>query len=187
MKNARTITAPFPRDVSNGVPCGQVYMINLERRPDRRERMLNAFDILGVEAKHIKAVDGKYVQTGYTLLLVVGVSQGRICSDSCVCCHTEIEVADPTFYLTQYTDTRPTSPCTDPVTPGAWQGSHWNASFEVTDMTQQGKISSNPGSSTLQVDALATRSPMWSTGNRGDYPLSGNGIWLWTHCPTEGV
>ena len=44
------------------------------------------------------------------LLLFVGcltsqqqatVSQGRICSDKFTCCHTEIEVADPTFYLTQ--------------------------------------------------------------------------------------
>ena len=56
------------------------------------------------------------------------VSQGRICSDSCTCCHTEIEVADQTFYLTQsqYTDTGPTSPSADPRTPGAWQGSHWS-------------------------------------------------------------
>ena len=28
------------------------------------------------------------------------VCQGRICSDNCACCHTEIEVADQTFYLT---------------------------------------------------------------------------------------
>ena len=74
------------------------------------------------------------------LLLLVGcltsqqhasVSPGRICSDKFTCCHTEIEVADPTFYLTQsqYTNTGPTSPSTDPVTPGAWQGSHWSANF----------------------------------------------------------
>ena len=33
------------------------------------------------------------------------------------------------FHLTQsqYTDTGPTSPRADPITPGAWQGSHWNA------------------------------------------------------------
>ena len=57
------------------------------------------------------------------------VSQGRICTDNFTCCHTEIEVADPTFYLTQsqYTDTGPTSPSADPITPGAWQGSHWSA------------------------------------------------------------
>ena len=59
------------------------------------------------------------------------VSQGRICSDNFMCCHTEIDVADQTFYLTQsqYTDTGPTSPNADPITPGAWQGSHWSANF----------------------------------------------------------
>ena len=53
------------------------------------------------------------------------VPQRRICSDNFTCCHTEIEVADQTFHLTQsqYTDTRPTSPSIDPNTPGAWQGS----------------------------------------------------------------
>ena len=61
----------------------------------------------------------------------VSVSQGRICSDNFTCCHTEIEVLDQTFHLTQsqYTDTRPTSPSTDLVTPGAWQGSNWSANF----------------------------------------------------------
>ena len=29
------------------------------------------------------------------------VSQGLICSDNFTCCHTEIEVADQIFYLTQ--------------------------------------------------------------------------------------
>ena len=59
------------------------------------------------------------------------VSQGRICSDNFTCCHTEIEAADQTFRLTQsqYTDTGPTSPGADPITPGAWQGSHWSANF----------------------------------------------------------
>ena len=59
------------------------------------------------------------------------VSQGRICVDKFTCCHTEIEVPDPIFYLTQsqYTDTGPTSPSANPITPGAWQGSHWSASF----------------------------------------------------------
>ena len=59
------------------------------------------------------------------------VSQGRICSDNFTCCHTEIEVADQTFYLTQsqYTDTGLTSPSADPITPGAWQGSHWSANL----------------------------------------------------------
>ena len=92
------------------------------------------------------------------------VSQGRICSDDFACCHTEIDVADPTFYLTQsqYTDTGPTSPSADPITPGAWQGSQWSANFEVTGMTRPRKKSrlkrdSNPGSPALEADALTTR------------------------------
>ena len=89
------------------------------------------------------------------------VSQGRICTDNFTCCHTEIEAADQTFYLTQsqYTDTGPTSPSADPITPGAWQGSHWSANFLVTGMTRPRKKSrrkrcSNPGSSALEADAL---------------------------------
>ena len=75
------------------------------------------------------------------------VSQLRICTDNFTCCHTEIEVADPTFYLTQsqYTDTGPTSPSADPITPGAWQGSHWSANFSVTGMTRPRKIPSQAG------------------------------------------
>ena len=75
------------------------------------------------------------------------VSQGRICSDNFTCCHTETEVADQTFYLTQsqYTDSGPTSPSTDPIPPGAWQGSHWSANFEVTGVTRPGKIPSQAG------------------------------------------
>ena len=91
------------------------------------------------------------------LLVVVGcltsqqhasVSQRRICSDNFTCCHIEIEVADQTFYLTQsqYIDTGPTSPSVDSITPGAWQGSHWSASFSVTGiMTRPGKIPSQAG------------------------------------------
>ena len=59
------------------------------------------------------------------------VSQGRICSDKFTCCHTEIEVADQTFYLTQsqYADTRPSSAIADPIRPGVWQSSHWSVNF----------------------------------------------------------
>ena len=53
------------------------------------------------------------------------VSQGRICSDKFTCCHTEIEVADQS--QPQHTDTGLTSPSADPLSPGAWQGSHWSA------------------------------------------------------------
>ena len=89
------------------------------------------------------------------------VSQGRMCSDNFTCCHTEIEVADQAFYFTQsqYTDTGPTRPSADPLTPGAWQGSHWSANFGVTGMTRLRKKSwckwdSNSGSSVLEADAL---------------------------------
>ena len=73
------------------------------------------------------------------------VSQGRICSDNFTCCHTEIEVADQTVYLTQYTDTGPTSPSADPIRPGAWQGSHWSANLELTGMTRPRKIPAQAG------------------------------------------
>ena len=104
------------------------------------------------------------------LLLFVGsvksqqhacVSQGWICSDKRTCCR---EVADPTSYLTQsqYTDTEPTTPSADPFMPGAWQGSHWSANFEVNGMTRPGQKScrtrdSNPRSSIPEADALTTR------------------------------
>ena len=80
--------------------------------------------------------------------------QGRICSDECTCCHTEIEVADHTFYLiqSQYTDTGSTSPSADPITLGAWQGSHRIANFQVTGMTPPRK---NPhGSNGIPTLAL---------------------------------
>ena len=59
------------------------------------------------------------------------VSQGRIYSDNCMRYHTETEVPDPTFYLTQshYTDTGPTIPSAHPITPGTWLGSNWIANF----------------------------------------------------------
>ena len=78
------------------------------------------------------------------------VSQGRICSDNFTCCHSEIEIADQTFHLTQsqYTNTGPTSPSTDPIMPGALQGSHWSANFEVIGMTRPRK---NPGANGIRT------------------------------------
>ena len=45
------------------------------------------------------------------------VSQGRICEENFMCCHTVIEVADQAFFLnqSQHTDTGPTSPSADPI------------------------------------------------------------------------
>ena len=74
---------------------------------------------------------------------------------------TMIEVADPTFYLTQsqYTHTGPTSPSTEPITPGAWQGSHWSANglshwYDSTPEKSRRQRDSNRGSSALEADAL---------------------------------
>ena len=81
------------------------------------------------------------------------VSQGRICSDNFTCCHTEIEVEDQIFYLTQsqHTDTGPTSPSAETITPGAWQGSRWSANFEVTGMPRPRK---NPVASGIRTRDL---------------------------------
>ena len=85
------------------------------------------------------------------------------------------QVTDPTFYLThtQYTDTGPTSPSTDPIPPGDCQGSHWGANVDVTGVTPPGKKSprskpeSNPGCSALGADVLTTRPTRRSTQAAG--------------------
>ena len=88
------------------------------------------------------------------------ISQGPICSVNFTCCHTEIEVADQTFHLTQsqYTDNGPTSPRTDPITPGAWQGNHWSANFENTGMTRSRKNHGVSGIRTRDLP-LSKRTP----------------------------
>ena len=86
----------------------------------------------------------------------VSAFHGRICSDKCTCCHTEMQVADPAFYLTQsqYTDSEPTSPSADPISPGAWQGSQWSVNFEVTGTTRPGKRSKAKTGIELRSTAL---------------------------------
>ena len=95
------------------------------------------------------------------LLLLVGclksqqhasVSHGQISSDNCTCCHIEIEVAQTCHLIqSQHTDTRPTSPSSNPMTPGAWQDGHLRTNCEVTGATRTGKKypgrkqESNPG------------------------------------------
>ena len=111
-----------------------------------------------------------YVHTFHVCLLVgcltsqqhASVSEGRICSDNFTCCHIEIEVADQTFHLThsQYTDTGRTSPSTDPIKPGAWQGSHWSANFSITGMTRPRKNLGASGIRTRDIPlSRRTRSP----------------------------
>ena len=88
------------------------------------------------------------------------VSQGQICSNYFRCCHTETEVADQTFYLTQsqYADTTPTSPRADPITPGACRVATWmpfSKSLVRLDpeKSPRCKRESNLGSSAPKADA----------------------------------
>ena len=105
------------------------------------------------------------------------VSQGWICYDSFTCCHTEIEVAGQTFHLTQsqYTNTGPTSPSTDPITPGTWQGSHWSHWYDSTPEKSWRKRDSNPRSSALEADTLTTRPTRWYVRAESGYVSSGTG------------
>ena len=96
---------------------------------------LNEFIDLILDDEHNDDIDDNAIYYPFVDCLTsqqqASVSQGQICSDNCTCCHTEMEVADPTFYLTQsqYTYTWPTSPSADPIMPGAWQGGHCSANF----------------------------------------------------------
>ena len=115
-----------------------------------------------------------------TVCLLVG------CSDNSTCRHTEIEVADPTFHLTQsqYTDTGPTSPSTDPTTPGAWKGSHRSTKFLVIGMTRpRKKISAQagfePGIFRSRADALTTRPTRWSKTTEWRFEIQ-------RHYPCDG-
>ena len=86
-----------------------------------------------------------------------------------MCCHTETEVEDQTRYLTQsqHTDTRSTSPSADPISPGAWQDSHWSTNLKVTGMTPPSKQSTAKAgielrSAVLEADTFIPR-PMRRT------------------------
>ena len=113
----------------------------------------------------------------------VCVSQGLISSENCRCCHTETEAENQIYHLTQSqcSDTGTTSRSPDPITPGAWQGTHWSANFEVTGMTRPGKIPTEEagielGSAALEADALTTRPPklrdLWSDPNNVIYGVT---------------
>lgn len=67
-----TTTDPTPSKLG----FDQIYMINLLRRPLRRERMYKAFRILGIEAKTVNAVDGKELNTTYLNELGVEMMKG---------------------------------------------------------------------------------------------------------------
>ena len=100
------------------------------------------------------------------------VSRGRICTDNCTCCHTQIDVAYAAFYLTQsrYADTGPTSPSADPAMPRAWQGSHWSANFEVTGYDSTRKNPHGASGNRTRDLPLSKRTPL-PLGQRGGLDL----------------
>ena len=102
------------------------------------------------------------------------VTQGRICSDKCMCCHAEIEISDQTCCLTQsqYTDTRPNSPSAGPITTDTRPGLALEYQFfrHWYDSTQKNppppppppppgqKWGVEPGCAVLRADVFTTRS-----------------------------
>ncbi|XP_023930277.1 procollagen galactosyltransferase 1 isoform X1 [Lingula anatina] len=54
----------------------QIYMINLVRRPERRERMVASLDELGLKVKIVDAVDGKELNQTYLDSLGVSMLEG---------------------------------------------------------------------------------------------------------------
>ena len=131
-KFKHTVKYPNEKNLSQGALCWKIPKVGWLTRCCSNFYAIGRWVSVNVHLSHLTHC--------LFLILFVGcltsqqhasVSQGRICSNNFTCCHTEIEAADPTFYLTQsqYADTGPTSPSTDPITPGAWQGSHWSANF----------------------------------------------------------
>ncbi|XP_059359828.1 procollagen galactosyltransferase 2-like [Carassius carassius] len=54
----------------------EIFLINLKRRLDRRERMLNTMAVLGLEATLIDAVDGKALNTSHLQALGIEMMPG---------------------------------------------------------------------------------------------------------------
>ena len=83
------------------------------------------------------------------------LSQGPIC-------HTEVEAAEQTCYFTQYTDTRPSSPNASLYRQKPDRLAAGVTIFLVTGVTRPEeipteKVGIEPGSTTLEADALTTR------------------------------
>ncbi|GFS64159.1 glycosyltransferase 25 family member [Trichonephila inaurata madagascariensis] len=54
-----------PKKPEDTAGFDQAYLINLERRPERRERMLNTLSEMGIQAHILKAVDGKALNDSF--------------------------------------------------------------------------------------------------------------------------
>ena len=121
------------------------------------------------------------------LLLVVGclaspqhasISQGRICSHNCTHCHTEIEDANQTFYLTQsqYTDTGPIRPY-DARRLARWPLEYQSYVPGMTDLERRStaKTGIEPRSASLEADALPQGQRGGLRGPSGKASTSGAG------------
>ena len=54
-----SLSHPTPRLAPSKLGFDEVYMINLERRPERRNRMLALLDMIGIDVRVFNAVDGR--------------------------------------------------------------------------------------------------------------------------------
>ena len=86
------------------------------------------------------------------------------------------------------TDTGSTSPSTDPIMSGAWQGSHWVPSFKslvwLDPEKARRKRNSNPGSSAPEADSLTTRpARRWPAEETNHYAT----CWLMNKAWVESV
>ena len=87
-------------------------------------------------------------------------SEGRVCPHGCWCCHTETEAANQACCLIRsrhLTDTEPTSPSTDPLTPGAWKGSLKSSNCQVTGRTRPTKPPTGKAGFDPETDTWPTR------------------------------
>ncbi|XP_061098674.1 procollagen galactosyltransferase 2-like [Conger conger] len=66
-------TPPKPQDKMD---FDQIFLINLKRRTDRRQRMLRTLEVLGIEATLIEAVDGKALNTSQLQALGIEMLPG---------------------------------------------------------------------------------------------------------------
>ena len=121
------------------------------------------------------------------------VSQGRICEDNFTCYHTEIEVADPTFHLTQsqYTDTgRPVPALTlqrqgpGRVAIGVQFLSYW---YDSSPEKSRRERDTSPGSSALEADALTTRPSRRSAAFEEIASPDNTVVFLLLHSPARSL
>ena len=116
---------------------------------------------------------GRGVFVGWFLNVPAKCISWRICSGNFTCRHTESKAADQTFYLTQSqcTNTGPTSPNADHVTPATgvsfffffFFSSYWYDS--TRNIPAEAGI--EPVSSALEAVALTTRPARWLGGGTG--------------------